>query len=184
MSKRRLALRLYILTAAISIAVMASLLVLPRFVRSPRYLEPQAALVQNLVDRVSLREPSALPEVFERLRRRLKGDLTLYRADGSTVASTAERLPGPTASEKKTLAKDKWALSWRRIVVRSDDSSMIGIYVPNSGGFPWGFVLPMSVGAIAMSLSTIVVAINAQLLRRLDLRRSSRPTRALEPHPA
>ncbi|TDB84856.1 HAD-IC family P-type ATPase, partial [Actinomadura sp. 7K534] len=33
-----------------------------------------------------------------------------------------------------------------------------------------GFVLPMSVGAILMSLSTIVVALNAQLLRNLDLR--------------
>ncbi len=33
-----------------------------------------------------------------------------------------------------------------------------------------GFVLPMSVGAILMSLSTVVVALNAQLLRRLDLR--------------
>lgn len=32
-----------------------------------------------------------------------------------------------------------------------------------------GFILPMSVGAILMSLSTIVVALNAQLLRRLDL---------------
>jgi len=29
----------------------------------------------------------------------------------------------------------------------------------------WGFELPMSVGAIAMNLSTIIVAINAQLLR-------------------
>ena len=34
---------------------------------------------------------------------------------------------------------------------------------------PVGFVLPMSVGAILMSLSTVVVAVNAQLLRRLDL---------------
>ena len=33
-----------------------------------------------------------------------------------------------------------------------------------------GFVLPMSVGAILMSASTVVVALNAQLLRRLDLR--------------
>ncbi|AXV07177.1 Lead, cadmium, zinc and mercury transporting ATPase [Euzebya pacifica] len=32
-----------------------------------------------------------------------------------------------------------------------------------------GFVLPMAVGATLMSLSTIVVAANAQLLRRLDL---------------
>ena len=34
---------------------------------------------------------------------------------------------------------------------------------------PVGFVLPMSVGAVLMSLSTIVVALNAQLLRRLNL---------------
>ena len=34
---------------------------------------------------------------------------------------------------------------------------------------PIGFVMPMSVGAILMSVST-VVALNAQLLRRLDLR--------------
>ena len=30
--------------------------------------------------------------------------------------------------------------------------------------------MPMSVGAILMSVSTVVVALNAQLLRRLDLR--------------
>ena len=34
----------------------------------------------------------------------------------------------------------------------------------------WGIDLPMSVGAIAMSASTIIVAANAQLLRRLKLR--------------
>ena len=32
-----------------------------------------------------------------------------------------------------------------------------------------GFILPMSVGALLMSLSTLVVAANAQVLRRLDL---------------
>ena len=44
------------------------------------------------------------------------------------------------------------------------------ISVPLAAGVlaPIGFVLPMSVGAILMS--TIVVALNAQLLRRLDLR--------------
>ncbi len=44
--------------------------------------------------------------------------------------------------------------------------------VPLAAGIlaPIGFVLPMSIGAILMSLSTIVVALNAQLLRRLDLR--------------
>lgn len=45
------------------------------------------------------------------------------------------------------------------------------ISVPLAAGVlaPIGFVLPMSVGAILMSLSTVVVALNAQLLRRLDL---------------
>ncbi|GAA2585848.1 heavy metal translocating P-type ATPase [Microbacterium binotii] len=44
--------------------------------------------------------------------------------------------------------------------------------VPLAAGVlaPLGFVLPMSVGAILMSASTVVVAVNAQLLRRLDLR--------------
>jgi Cu2+-exporting ATPase len=43
--------------------------------------------------------------------------------------------------------------------------------VPLAAGVlaPVGFVLPMSVGAILMSLSTVVVALNAQLLRRIDL---------------
>ncbi|GAB3950629.1 heavy metal translocating P-type ATPase [Streptomyces sparsus] len=34
---------------------------------------------------------------------------------------------------------------------------------------PVGFVMPMAVGALLMSLSTVVVAMNAQLLRRVDL---------------
>ncbi|WP_206515634.1 heavy metal translocating P-type ATPase [Georgenia faecalis] len=44
--------------------------------------------------------------------------------------------------------------------------------VPLAAGVlaPVGFVLPMAVGAILMSASTVVVAANAQLLRRLDLR--------------
>ena len=33
----------------------------------------------------------------------------------------------------------------------------------------WGIVLPAAVGAVLMSLSTIVVAVNAQLLRRVNL---------------
>ncbi len=44
--------------------------------------------------------------------------------------------------------------------------------VPLAAGVlaPVGFVMPMAVGALLMSLSTVVVALNAQLLRRLDLR--------------
>ncbi|HEV7956096.1 MAG TPA: heavy metal translocating P-type ATPase, partial [Marisediminicola sp.] len=46
------------------------------------------------------------------------------------------------------------------------------VSVPLAAGVlaPVGFVLPMAIGAILMSLSTIVVALNAQLLRKLDLR--------------
>ncbi|WP_420030197.1 copper-translocating P-type ATPase [Rhodococcus maanshanensis] len=49
------------------------------------------------------------------------------------------------------------------------------ISVPLAAGVlaPWGFTLPMEVGALLMSASTVVVAINAQLLRRLDLRPSA-----------
>jgi P-type Cu2+ transporter len=45
------------------------------------------------------------------------------------------------------------------------------VAVPLAAGVlaPIGFTLPMSVGAILMSASTVVVALNAQLLRRLDL---------------
>jgi P-type Cu2+ transporter len=44
--------------------------------------------------------------------------------------------------------------------------------IPLAAGLlaPWGFVLPPAAGALAMSLSTVVVAFNALLLRRLDLR--------------
>ncbi|WP_314035568.1 heavy metal translocating P-type ATPase [Dietzia sp. CH92] len=43
--------------------------------------------------------------------------------------------------------------------------------VPLAAGVlaPVGLVMPMSVGAVLMSLSTVVVALNAQLLRRVDL---------------
>jgi len=46
------------------------------------------------------------------------------------------------------------------------------VSVPLAAGVlaPIGFVMPISAGAILMSLSTVVVALNAQLLRRLDLR--------------
>ncbi|MDN4599330.1 heavy metal translocating P-type ATPase [Leifsonia sp. F6_8S_P_1A] len=57
------------------------------------------------------------------------------------------------------------------------------ISVPLAAGVlaPIGFVLPMSVGAILMSLSTIVVALNAQLLRRLDLRPETSARAAQQP---
>jgi Cu2+-exporting ATPase len=46
------------------------------------------------------------------------------------------------------------------------------VAIPVAGGLlvRWGLDLPMSVGAVAMSLSTIIVAANAQLLRRVQIR--------------
>ncbi|HBX80677.1 MAG TPA: heavy metal translocating P-type ATPase [Propionibacteriaceae bacterium] len=54
--------------------------------------------------------------------------------------------------------------------------------VPLAAGVlaPIGLVLPMEVGAILMSASTVVVALNAQLLRRLDLRPDASAARVLE----
>jgi Cu2+-exporting ATPase len=45
------------------------------------------------------------------------------------------------------------------------------VAIPLAAGVlaPWGIVLHSAVGAVLMSLSTIVVAINAQLLRGLRL---------------
>lgn len=46
------------------------------------------------------------------------------------------------------------------------------VAIPVAAGLlvPWGIDLPMAVGAIAMSASTVIVAANAQLLRGLQLR--------------
>ena len=46
------------------------------------------------------------------------------------------------------------------------------VAIPVAAGLlvPWGIDLPMAVGAVAMSASTIIVAANAQLLRGLQLR--------------
>ncbi len=57
--------------------------------------------------------------------------------------------------------------------------------VPLAAGVlaPIGFVLPMEIGALLMSASTVVVAVNAQLLRRLDLRPEASAARALGTRP-
>ena len=62
-------------------------------------------------------------------------------------------------------------------------TSYNALAIPVAAGLfaPWGFILPMSIGAMAMSVSTIVVAANAQLLRGLKLRPAEVAT---EPAPA
>jgi len=64
------------------------------------------------------------------------------------------------ASYRKMLQNLWWAVGYNVIAI------------PLAAGvFAWaGLVLPPAVGALAMSISTIVVAVNAMLLRRLDLR--------------
>ncbi len=64
------------------------------------------------------------------------------------------------ASYRKMLQNLGWAAGYNVVAI------------PLAAGVlaPIGFVLPPAVGAALMSLSTIVVAANAQLLRRLDLR--------------
>ncbi len=65
---------------------------------------------------------------------------------------------------RKTYRKMKQNLGWA--------AGYNLIAVPLAAGVlaPIGFILPMAVGALLMSASTVVVALNAQLLRRLDLR--------------
>jgi Cu2+-exporting ATPase len=60
------------------------------------------------------------------------------------------------------------------------------VAIPIAAGIlvPWGLDLPMAVGAIAMSLSTIIVAANAQLLRGVKLRRQDDQVARSVPQPA
>ena len=67
------------------------------------------------------------------------------------------------ASYRKMIQNLAWAAGYNIVAV------------PLAAGvFAWaGVTLSPAVGAVLMSLSTIVVALNAQLLRRLDLRPES-----------
>jgi Cu2+-exporting ATPase len=79
------------------------------------------------------------------------------------------------ASYRKMIQNLAWATGYNAVAI------------PVAAGLlaPWGIILPMSVGALAMSVSTIVVALNAQLLRGLRLRPESLPrTGAAAPSPA
>jgi len=63
------------------------------------------------------------------------------------------------ASYRKMLQNLGWATGYNVLAI------------PLAAGVlaPWGITLPPAVGALLMSVSTIVVALNAQTLRRLDL---------------
>ncbi len=161
--RRRLALSVYAFVAALSVAIMVALLVLPRYTRSPKYLEPHAAVIQYIVDRSSLKDPKGFVELMNRFEARIRGKLTLFDAKGALVRTNVDPpLDPPTTEERATLADEKWALESGRIVVRSDDGSLIAVYAPNRPGFPWGYVLPL--GAVIL---LVVGAASVWFSRRL-----------------
>ncbi len=84
--------------------------------------------------------------------------IVLVRSDPRDVVGAIEL---SRASYRKMRQNLFWATGYNVVAI----PVAAGILVP------WGIDLPMAVGAIAMSASTIVVAANAQLLRRLRLLR-------------
>jgi Cu2+-exporting ATPase len=85
--------------------------------------------------------------------------IVLVRSDPRDVVGAIEL---SRATYRKMIQNLVWATAYNLVAI------------PIAGGLlvRWGFDLPMSVGAVAMSLSTIIVAANAQLLRRLKLQRA------------
>ncbi len=166
--RRRLVYRVYGFVAVLAIAIMAALLILPRYTRAPRYLEPHAALVQYLIERWSVKNSQQLDTVMARIEPRLRGKLSLFDASGKLVRTNTEPpLEAPTESEKQDLKDAQWSLDWGRIVVRSDDGSLIGVYAPTRPGFPWSFVLPL--GAMILVLVGIAsVWFSRRLAHPLD----------------
>jgi len=88
--------------------------------------------------------------------------IVLVRSDPRDVVGAIEL---SRATYQKMVQNLVWATGYNVVAI----PIAAGILVP------WGIDLPMAGGAIAMSLSTIVVAINAQLLRRTRLRRENPP---------
>jgi Cu2+-exporting ATPase len=84
--------------------------------------------------------------------------IVLVRSDPRDVVAAIEL---SRASYRKMVENLIWATGYNVLAI----PVAAGVLVP------WGIDLPMAVGAIAMSASTIIVAANAQLLRRLRLRR-------------
>jgi Cu2+-exporting ATPase len=84
--------------------------------------------------------------------------IVLVRSDPRDVVGAIEL---SRATYRKMIQNLIWATAYNLVAI------------PVAGGLfvHWGLDLPMSVGAVAMSLSTIIVAANAQLLRRLKLQR-------------
>ena len=87
--------------------------------------------------------------------------IVLVRSDPRDVVSAIEL---SRATYQKMIQNLVWATAYNLVAI----PVAAGLFVR------WGFDLPMSVGAVAMSLSTIIVATNAQLLRGLKLQHAAR----------
>ena len=85
--------------------------------------------------------------------------IVLVRSDPRDVVGAIKL---SRATYRKMIQNLVWATAYNVVAI----PVAAGLFVR------WGVDLPMSVGAIAMSLSTIIVAANAQLLRRLKLQRA------------
>lgn len=85
--------------------------------------------------------------------------IVLVRSDPRDVVGAIEL---SRAAYRKMVQNLVWATAYNLIAI----PVAAGLFVR------WRIELPMSVGAIAMSTSTMIVALNAQFLRRLSLRRS------------
>jgi Cu2+-exporting ATPase len=86
--------------------------------------------------------------------------IVLVRSDPRDVVGAIQL---SRATYRKMIQNLVWATAYNLVAI----PVAAGLFVH------WGLDLPMSVGAIAMSLSTIIVAANAQLLRRLKLQRTA-----------
>lgn len=82
--------------------------------------------------------------------------IVLVRSDPRDVVGAIEL---SRATYRKMVQNLVWATAYNLVAI----PAAAGLF------FRWGVELPMSVGAVAMNLSTIIVAVNAQLLRRLKL---------------
>jgi two-component system, OmpR family, sensor kinase len=164
---KRLVLGVYGFAAALSIAITVALLVLPRYTRGASYLEPHAALLQHMVDRWSLKEPKEFSEGMSRIAPRLRGKLSLYSHDKLEWTNVDPPLERPDDDDRDELVTNKWSLSTGRIVVRSDDSTLLAVYHPNRPGFPWGYVLPMGIG-ILLVVGAASIWFSRRLARPLD----------------
>jgi len=91
-------------------------------------------------------------------------DVAVESAGIVLVRSDPRDVVGAIALSRATYRKMVENLVW------ATGYNLVAIPVAAGVLVPWGIDLPMAAGAVAMSLSTIIVAANAQLLRRLRLR--------------